>query len=192
MWRCCTTRSSSAKEQRRLIPEPPARRGLGRHALPAPRLPAAAQPVNQTAVTMMLFGMINWTFTLRPGGGYPRVRGSDRHAMPRADLASDEVAAHELATPGRPRRERPSRGAAQYTSDKRGAHVVVMGVAGCGKSAVGQRLAQALGLPLVEGRRLSPQAQHPQDAAGHCAHRRRPRRLAAHLASNAASPPAPC
>ena len=30
-------------------------------------------------------------------------------------------------------------------------HVVVMGVAGCGKSAVGERLAAALGLPLVEG-----------------------------------------
>jgi gluconokinase len=30
-------------------------------------------------------------------------------------------------------------------------HVVVMGVSGCGKSAVGQRLADALGLPLIEG-----------------------------------------
>jgi AcrR family transcriptional regulator len=31
--------------------------------------PQRLNPVNQTAVTMMLFGMINWTFTwLRPGG----------------------------------------------------------------------------------------------------------------------------
>ncbi len=31
--------------------------------------PHRLNPVNQTAVTMMLFGMINWTFTwLRPGG----------------------------------------------------------------------------------------------------------------------------
>ena len=31
-------------------------------------------------------------------------------------------------------------------------HVVVMGVAGCGKSAVAERLAAELGLPLIEGR----------------------------------------
>lgn len=30
-------------------------------------------------------------------------------------------------------------------------HVVVMGVAGCGKSAVGQRIAHQLNLPLIEG-----------------------------------------
>jgi len=30
-------------------------------------------------------------------------------------------------------------------------HVVVMGVAGCGKSALGRRLARRLGLPLIEG-----------------------------------------
>jgi hypothetical protein len=31
--------------------------------------PQRLNPQNQTAVTMMLFGMINWTFTwLRPGG----------------------------------------------------------------------------------------------------------------------------
>ena len=37
--------------------------------------PARVTPANQTAVTMMLFGMINWTFTwLRPGGAmsYPQ------------------------------------------------------------------------------------------------------------------------
>ena len=37
-------------------------------------------------------------------------------------------------------------------------HVVVMGVAGCGKSAVGLRIAQALGLPLIEGDDFHPQA----------------------------------
>jgi gluconokinase len=37
-----------------------------------------------------------------------------------------------------------------------GASVVVMGVAGCGKSAVGERIAQALGLPLIEGDEFHP------------------------------------
>jgi gluconokinase len=37
-------------------------------------------------------------------------------------------------------------------------HVVVMGVAGCGKSAAGQQLAQKLGLPLVEGDDFHPPA----------------------------------
>jgi gluconokinase len=35
-------------------------------------------------------------------------------------------------------------------------HVVVMGVAGCGKSAVGSRVAQLLGLPLIEGDEFHP------------------------------------
>jgi gluconokinase len=35
-------------------------------------------------------------------------------------------------------------------------HVVVMGVSGCGKSAVGGRIAAALGLPLVEGDEFHP------------------------------------
>lgn len=37
-------------------------------------------------------------------------------------------------------------------------HVVVMGVAGCGKSAVGERIAEQLGLPLVEGDGFHPVA----------------------------------
>ena len=37
-------------------------------------------------------------------------------------------------------------------------HVVVMGVAGCGKSAAGQQLAQRLGLPLIEGDDFHPPA----------------------------------
>jgi gluconokinase len=37
-------------------------------------------------------------------------------------------------------------------------HVVVMGVAGCGKSAAGQRIAQALSLPLIEGDEFHPRA----------------------------------
>ena len=37
-------------------------------------------------------------------------------------------------------------------------HVVVMGVAGSGKSAVGQRIAQALSLPLIEGDEFHPAA----------------------------------
>ena len=35
-------------------------------------------------------------------------------------------------------------------------HVVVMGVAGCGKSVVGQRIAQQLALPLIEGDAFHP------------------------------------
>ncbi|MGE3347216.1 MAG: gluconokinase [Ramlibacter sp.] len=35
-------------------------------------------------------------------------------------------------------------------------HLVVMGVAGCGKSAVGQRLAALLALPLIEGDNFHP------------------------------------
>lgn len=35
-------------------------------------------------------------------------------------------------------------------------HVVVMGVAGCGKSAVGRRIAQLLAVPLVEGDEFHP------------------------------------
>jgi gluconokinase len=37
-----------------------------------------------------------------------------------------------------------------------GPSVVVMGVAGCGKSAVGQRIADALQLPLIEGDAFHP------------------------------------
>lgn len=36
------------------------------------------------------------------------------------------------------------------------AHVVVMGVSGCGKSTVGRLLAQTLGLPFIEGDDLHP------------------------------------
>jgi len=35
-------------------------------------------------------------------------------------------------------------------------HVVVMGVAGCGKSEVGARIAKAMGLPLIEGDAFHP------------------------------------
>ena len=45
-------------------------------------------------------------------------------------------------------------------------HVVVMGVSGCGKSAVGQRVAQLLGLPLVEGDEFHPQANIDKMRAG--------------------------
>ena len=54
--------------------------------------PQRLTPRNQTALTMMLFGMINWTFTwLRPGG-----------AMSYADFAEEVVAMleHGMAQPG--------------------------------------------------------------------------------------------
>lgn len=38
-----------------------------------------------------------------------------------------------------------------------GMHIVVMGVAGCGKSAVGEAIAARLGLPLIEGDSFHPQ-----------------------------------
>ena len=44
-----------------------------------------------------------------------------------------------------------------------GMHVVVMGVAGCGKSAVGERIAQSLGLPLIVNDNLAELA--PEEAA---------------------------
>jgi gluconokinase len=37
-----------------------------------------------------------------------------------------------------------------------GAHLVVMGVAGCGKSAVGRRIAELMRLPLIEGDEFHP------------------------------------
>lgn len=37
-------------------------------------------------------------------------------------------------------------------------HVVVMGVSGCGKSAVGEAIAKQLGLPLIEGDAFHPAA----------------------------------
>ena len=44
--------------------------------------------------------------------------------------------------------------------------IVVMGVSGCGKSSVGQRLAAALGLPFVEGDELHPPRNVALMAAG--------------------------
>lgn len=45
-------------------------------------------------------------------------------------------------------------------------HVVVMGVAGCGKSAVGRGIAQTLGLPMVEGDDFHPEANIRKMRAG--------------------------
>lgn len=44
------------------------------------------------------------------------------------------------------------------TPPQNAVHVVVMGVAGCGKSALGQLMAQRLGLPLIEGDDFHPPA----------------------------------
>jgi gluconokinase len=46
------------------------------------------------------------------------------------------------------------------------AHIVVMGVSGCGKSAVGERLAQRLGLPMVEGDSFHPPGNIDKMRAG--------------------------
>jgi len=45
-------------------------------------------------------------------------------------------------------------------------HVVVMGVSGCGKTTVGERLAAALGWPFDEGDRFHPEANIAKMAAG--------------------------
>ena len=45
-------------------------------------------------------------------------------------------------------------------------HVVVMGVSGCGKTTVGERLADALGWPFAEGDRYHPQANIDKMSAG--------------------------
>jgi gluconokinase len=45
-------------------------------------------------------------------------------------------------------------------------HVVVMGVAGCGKSEVGQRIASALRLPLVEGDAFHPPSNIAKMSSG--------------------------
>jgi gluconokinase len=45
-------------------------------------------------------------------------------------------------------------------------HVVVMGVAGCGKSGVGKRLAGALGLPMIEGDDFHPAANRTKMQQG--------------------------
>ncbi len=50
----------------------------------------------------------------------------------------------------------PSGGSAVHEVTGVGAHLVVMGVAGCGKSAVGQRIARQLNLPLIEGDDFHP------------------------------------
>ena len=44
--------------------------------------------------------------------------------------------------------------------------IVVMGVAGCGKSSLGAALAKALGLPLVEGDDFHPEANQQKMRAG--------------------------
>ena len=56
--------------------------------------PQRLNPVNQTAVTMMLFGMINWTFTwLRPGGAMSYAAFAEEViSMLERGLASGEVA----------------------------------------------------------------------------------------------------
>jgi gluconokinase len=50
----------------------------------------------------------------------------------------------------------PSGGSAAAPAASVGAHIVVMGVSGCGKSAAGQRIARELALPLIEGDEFHP------------------------------------
>ncbi len=58
-------------------------------------------------------------------------------------------------------------GAAFVTDQlRRPVHTVVMGVSGCGKSVVGARIAQLLGLPLIEGDAFHPPANRDKMARG--------------------------
>lgn len=45
-------------------------------------------------------------------------------------------------------------------------HLVVMGVAGCGKSLIGQRIAQRLALPMIEGDSFHPRSSVDKMARG--------------------------
>ena len=56
--------------------------------------------------------------------------------------------------------------------------VVVMGVSGCGKSTIGQPLAERLGLPVPRRRRIPSARERRQDGRRHAAHRRGPPALA--------------
>ncbi len=62
----------------------------------------------------------------------------------------------------------PSGGSAVRAATSVGAtfHVVIMGVAGCGKSAVGRRVAAALDLPLIEGDDFHPPSNKAKMQAG--------------------------
>lgn len=56
--------------------------------------------------------------------------------------------------------------------------VVVMGVAGTGKTTIGPLLAAELGVPYAEGDDFHPCGQHRQDVGGYPAGRQRPLALA--------------
>jgi gluconokinase len=55
-----------------------------------------------------------------------------------------------------PQQEAPSGDSAAAPAAGVAVHLVVMGVSGCGKSAVGRRIAQLAGLPLIEGDEFHP------------------------------------
>jgi gluconokinase len=61
----------------------------------------------------------------------------------------------------------PDAGPRTTVSNDSAQYVVVMGVAGCGKSAVGQRIAAALSLPLIEGDAFHPPANIEKMRQGH-------------------------
>ncbi len=59
-----------------------------------------------------------------------------------------------------------SMAASQARSEPGPGAIVVMGVSGCGKTAVGAALAERLGVPFIEGDRHHPQANIDKMAAG--------------------------
>jgi gluconokinase len=61
----------------------------------------------------------------------------------------------------------PDAGPSAHVPQPTARHVVVMGVAGCGKSAIGQRIALSLSLPLIEGDAFHPPANIEKMRQGH-------------------------
>ena len=59
-----------------------------------------------------------------------------------------------------------SMAASQVRSETGPVPIVVMGVSGCGKTAVGEALAERLGVPFIEGDQHHPQASIDKMAAG--------------------------
>ncbi|MEQ8699984.1 MAG: shikimate kinase, partial [Bauldia litoralis] len=53
------------------------------------------------------------------------------------------------------------------TTNERPTAVVVMGVAGSGKTVIGEGLAERLGLPLLEGDAFHPEANVRKMSSGH-------------------------
>ena len=124
--------------------------------------PVRVVAANQTPVAMMLFGMINWTFTwLRPGG-----------PMSYTAFAEEVIAMLDMAGA-------MTRRCTWWSW--------ALPAAASRRWASGSR--RLLGLPLIEGDEFHPAAQHRKDAPGPAAGRPGPGRLAATPGAGTRPPP---